>query len=184
MRAVACREKVGQNQTQDTLCTRRNAACLLDGQDIIPGGYFANMYNTREQVNRDLHEGLQMVSEMVGDGYRPQSVVAGFLAAENQRFLAEEEGIHVCHGKSNGQRQICRRIVDRALPTRHFRFGARRKNELRIEVVNTWVNRIIGDMQLPEEELESWMLVNPYDAESPLQPSGLLGPVTVSVVAK
>ena len=28
------------------------------------------------------------------------------------------------------------------------------------------------------------MLVNPYDAESPLQPSGLLGPVTVSVVAK
>jgi len=58
------------------------------------------------------------------------------------------------------------------------------KNELRIEVVNTWVNRIIGDMQLPEEELESWMLVNPYDAESPLQPSGLLGPVTVSVVAK
>ena len=65
---------------------------------FIPGGYFANMYNTREQVNRDLHEGLQMVSEMVGDGYRPQSVVAGFLAAENLRYLAEEEGIHVCQG--------------------------------------------------------------------------------------
>ena len=48
---------------------------------FIPGGYFANMYNTREQVNRDLHEGLQMVSEMVGDEYRPQSVVTGFLAA-------------------------------------------------------------------------------------------------------
>ena len=41
------------------------------------------MYNSREQVNRDLHEGLQMVSEMVGGGYRPQSVIAGFLAAEN-----------------------------------------------------------------------------------------------------
>jgi len=65
---------------------------------FIPGGYFANMYNTREQVNRDLHEGLQMVSEMVGDGYRPQCVVAGFLAAENLRYLAEEEGIHVCQG--------------------------------------------------------------------------------------
>ncbi len=65
---------------------------------FIPGGYFANMYNSREQVNRDLHEGLQMVSEMVGGGYRPQSVIAGFLSAENLRYLAEEEGIHVCQG--------------------------------------------------------------------------------------
>jgi hypothetical protein len=65
---------------------------------FIPGGYFANMYNTREQVNRDLHDGLQMVSDMVGGGYRPQSVIAGFLSAENLRFLAEEEGIHVCQG--------------------------------------------------------------------------------------
>ena len=65
---------------------------------FLPGGFFANMYNSREQVNRDLHEGLQMVSEMVGGGYRPKSVIAGFLSAENQRFLAEEEGIHVCQG--------------------------------------------------------------------------------------
>jgi len=65
---------------------------------FIPGGYFANMYNTREQVNRDLHDGLQLVSEMVGDGYRPKSVLAGFLSAENLRYLAEEEDIHVCQG--------------------------------------------------------------------------------------
>jgi len=65
---------------------------------FIPGAYFANMYNAREQVNLDLHEGLQMVSDMVGDGYRPLSVIAGFLSAENQRYLAEEEGIHVCQG--------------------------------------------------------------------------------------
>jgi hypothetical protein len=48
---------------------------------FMPGGYFANMYNTREQVNRDLHDGLQMVSDMVGGGYRPQSVIAGFLSS-------------------------------------------------------------------------------------------------------
>jgi hypothetical protein len=65
---------------------------------FAPGGYFANMYNSREQVNRDLHEGLQMVSEMVGGGYRPQSVIAGFLSAENLRYLAGDEGIHVCQG--------------------------------------------------------------------------------------
>lgn len=65
---------------------------------FIPGGYFANMYNSREQVNQDLHEGLQMVSDMVGKGYRPKAVIAGFLSAENLRYLAEEEGIHVCQG--------------------------------------------------------------------------------------
>jgi hypothetical protein len=65
---------------------------------FIPGAYFSNMYNTRDQVNRDLHDGLQLVSDMVGDGYRPLAVIAGFLSAENLRFLAEEEGIHVCQG--------------------------------------------------------------------------------------
>ncbi|RYG66140.1 DUF3863 domain-containing protein [bacterium] len=65
---------------------------------FIPGAYFAPMYNSREQVNKDLHEGLQLVSEMVGGGYRPKSVVAGFLAAENQRYLAEKENIHVVQG--------------------------------------------------------------------------------------
>lgn len=70
------------------------------GDDItfIPGAYFANAYNTREQVNKDLHDGLAKVSEIVGNGFRPKSVVAGFLAAENQQYLAENEGIHVCQG--------------------------------------------------------------------------------------
>lgn len=65
---------------------------------FVPGGFFANMYNTREQVNRDLHEGLKMVSEMVGGGYRPKCVIAGFLSSENLRYLAEVEGIHTCQG--------------------------------------------------------------------------------------
>ena len=65
---------------------------------FIPGGYFAPMYNTREQVNRDLHDGLALVRNMVGNGYRPKSVIAGFLAAENQQYLAEKENIHVCQG--------------------------------------------------------------------------------------
>ena len=65
---------------------------------FIPGAYFANAYNTREQVNQDLHDGLQRVSEIVGNGYRPKSVVAGFLSADNQKYLAEEEDIHVCQG--------------------------------------------------------------------------------------
>jgi len=53
---------------------------------FLPGGYFANMYNTREQVNQDLQDGLQLVSEMVGSGYRPNSVIAGFLSADNLKY--------------------------------------------------------------------------------------------------
>lgn len=69
-----------------------------DEVTFIPGAYFSPMYNSREQVNRDLHDGLALVSKLVGSNYRPKSVVAGFLAAENLRYLAEEEGIHVCQG--------------------------------------------------------------------------------------
>lgn len=78
------------------------------GDDItfIPGAYFANAYNTREQVNKDLHDGLAKVSEIVGNGFRPKSVVAGFLSAENQQYLAEKEGIHVCQGNIFSQFSI------------------------------------------------------------------------------
>ena len=71
---------------------------LGDEVTFIPGGYFAPMYNSRQQVNRDLRDALGLVSEMVGGGYRPDSVVAGFLAAENLRYLAQEEDIHVAQG--------------------------------------------------------------------------------------
>jgi hypothetical protein len=70
------------------------------GDDVtfIPGAFFANAYNTREQVNQDLKDGLTRVSQIMGGGFRPKSVIAGFLAADNQRYLSEELGIPVCQG--------------------------------------------------------------------------------------
>jgi alpha-L-rhamnosidase len=51
-------------------------------------------------------------------------------------------------------------------------------NEIRIKVVNAWVNRLIGDEQ-PGATKFTFADVKPYKADSPLLPSGLLGPVTV-----
>ena len=55
-------------------------------------------------------------------------------------------------------------------------------NELTITVVNNWMNRIIGDLNLPESQRETWYLVNPHNAQTSLQPSGLFGPVTINKV--
>ena len=73
---------------------------------FIPGGYFAPMYNTREEIRATIHDALGLVTRMVGSGYRPQSLVAGFMDAENQRLLAAEEGIHVCQGQIWSQHGI------------------------------------------------------------------------------
>jgi len=51
------------------------------------------------------------------------------------------------------------------------------KNEIRIEVSNTWANRLIGDHALPKEKQITWTnAVYRLDGK-PLLPAGLLGPV-------
>ena len=52
-------------------------------------------------------------------------------------------------------------------------------NEIAIQVINTWVNRMIGDEQPDATEKYTFADVKPYKANSPLLPSGLLGPVRV-----
>jgi hypothetical protein len=72
------------------------------------------------------------------------------------------------------------------------------KNELKIEVINLWSNRLIGDEKLPNDgpqdgKWPEWLLDGKprpskrytfttsiqYKADSPLQPSGLIGPVRI-----
>ena len=52
-------------------------------------------------------------------------------------------------------------------------------NDLEVKVINLWPNRIIGDLQPDATTKWTYTASNWYTADSPLLPSGLLGPVTV-----
>lgn len=55
-------------------------------------------------------------------------------------------------------------------------------NEIKVEVINTWVNRIVGDLNLPEEERQVYCFINPHRANTPLPDSGLIGPVMLETI--
>jgi len=56
-------------------------------------------------------------------------------------------------------------------------------NEIVVKVTNAWVNRLIGDQQ-PGATKYTFADVKPYRANSPLLPSGLLGPVNIYSVKR
>ena len=53
------------------------------------------------------------------------------------------------------------------------------RNELRVDVANTWFNRLAYDAGLPEKERKTWTIGAPKKGTPP-EASGLLGPVTVA----
>jgi hypothetical protein len=52
------------------------------------------------------------------------------------------------------------------------------ENTIRIEVANTWVNRLTGDQRLPEGRRRTWT-TSPWKSDGELLPAGLLGPVYI-----
>jgi hypothetical protein len=57
-------------------------------------------------------------------------------------------------------------------------------NQITIGVTNLWVNRLIGDQQSYAVKKYTFTDFAPYKADSPLLPSGLLGPVRVVSVSQ
>jgi hypothetical protein len=53
------------------------------------------------------------------------------------------------------------------------------ENNLEIKVTNLWVNRLIGDQQPDVKQKITYTTMKFYKADSPLKPSGLLGPVQI-----
>ncbi|WP_347840164.1 glycosyl hydrolase [uncultured Draconibacterium sp.] len=58
-------------------------------------------------------------------------------------------------------------------------FVKKGENQLEIEVVNLWRNRMIYDKQLPEKEKYTWTVVDDIKEGEKPHVSGLLGPVTI-----
>jgi hypothetical protein len=52
-------------------------------------------------------------------------------------------------------------------------------NDLEIDIVNLWPNRLIGNAHLPPEKWFCKTNVRKFTRDHPLLPSGLLGPVLV-----
>jgi len=57
-------------------------------------------------------------------------------------------------------------------------------NKLEIDVINLWPNRLIGDAALPPEKRLTKTNVTKFKKDSPLLPSGLLGPVRLITEVK
>ena len=55
-------------------------------------------------------------------------------------------------------------------------------NEVTVEVVNTWINRLVGDSRLPEANRKTWLSVNTFKPTQALEPSGLIGQVKLLTV--
>jgi len=70
---------------------------LGDEVTYLPCAYFSNVYNTTEEINEILVQGIGLIKSIFN--HKPESVIAGFLAAPNQQFLAQELDIHVCQGQ-------------------------------------------------------------------------------------
>jgi hypothetical protein len=55
-------------------------------------------------------------------------------------------------------------------------------NAIEVDVTNLWPNRLIGDAQDPNGKHYTWTNIRQYTKDSPLLPSGMLGPVRIEPV--
>ena len=104
-------------------------------------GYFPAMYLPRKRVNKEMTEAIQIISDFVGNGYRPESIIGGFLSADSLKYLSEVEKIHTAHAVIWSQHAIDGGGADGSPSypfypsTEHFCKPAQSKNDF-IDCVN------------------------------------------------
>jgi len=117
--------------------------------------------------------------------YKKEFTVPDSMLAANRRVVLDLGQVgDVAHVKVNGKDfGTLWKPPFRADVTDAVKKG---KNELEIAVVNTWVNRLIGDDKFPKEKPIANVIVRNKIPAADLDkcPSGLLGPVTLRVAAE
>lgn len=95
----------------------RAAAEHDDDIAFVPGGYFANLYGTRDEVARDIADAGRRIADEFG--VTPRSLIAGFLSGENTARAAET-GISAVQGNIWSQFDIDLQDGDGSLAYPYF----------------------------------------------------------------
>lgn len=152
---------------------------LGDEMTFIPGGYFAPMYNNQSQTNADIHDSLAIISSIVGNGYRPRAIIAGFLGAQTLAYLAAVENIHVAQATIFSQFNIDFGDGDGGSPypyypsTEHYLRPAQNASELSdVVVLDGWtVDFLAARRDGFEDGFNSRMGVGPIETIRDLGPA-------------
>ena len=130
-------------------------------------------FNTLKSWTDNGNPGIKYFSG-VGTYTKKIDVASDWLTSKGQLWLDLGEVKNLAQVTVNGMDLgIVWHAPYRVDVTRALRPG---ENELAIKVTNAWVNRMIGDQQ-PGATPVTFSVIKPYKADSPLLPSGLLGPV-------
>ena len=108
----------------------------------------------------------------------PPSCPAGWSDDLSRLGSGEEPGGRATQWSEPGRR------VDGTLAGRYDECVQARDNQLEVDVVNLWPNRLIGDAALPLEQRLTVTNVKKFTPDSPLLASGLLGPVTIQAESR
>ena len=118
-----------------------------------------------------------------GTGTYTKTIQASGGLVQAGRDAVDRSGRREESGGGDGEREVAGHVWHapyRVDATSALKPGA---NEIQIKVTNAWVNRLIGDQQPDATIKYTFADVKPYKANSPLLPSGLLGPVEITSVA-
>ena len=151
----------------------------------IEGPWEVSFQEGRGAPGKAVFDELRSFTESEDSGIRYFSGTATY-----SRHFACPEGVAgedclIDLGKVCNMVRVCLNGVDLGLawkePYRLDTRGALRDgdNELEIKVINSWANRLIGDEQPGVGERITYTAVRFYEPDSPLVPSGLLGPVSI-----
>ena len=130
-------------------------------------------------------ESLSSLTDHPADGIKHFSGTATYMGSFDLSELAGAEHIYLDLGEVANLAEVWINEMHSGVAwkppfrvdvTNAIRLG---NNKIRIQVTNTWRNRLIGDAGLPSDKRIGWTQDRDtwFDPDTPLDPSGLLGPI-------